>query len=480
MPKESPRRTRYFSWILVLVLLGLGLRAYHYLRGPAVWHDEAALLVNVLDKSYLDLLGPLRFHEAAPPLFLWLEKGVSQVLGDEPLAMRLVPFLASCLTLVLMVPLARRLLPGSAAHWAVFLFAGAEQLSYHACEAKPYAIDVLMTTVLLLLFVFWAETATGRFLLAGTVLAPVVIFLSYPACFLYGGLLLAVLPVVWRSRRPKLWLGWGTLALAVAVSFLTLLLGPARAQRDPAILECWAHCFPDYQRWWMVPVWAGLNSIEVGRYCFKPLGQLLMPLAALGALYLWRRGERLGMLVLVLPAGLALVAGLMQRYPYGGFRVMVFMAPALALLIGAGAHAVFLRLGALASRPLAALSFGAVLLVLVLPFGSGLWTAVKPWPVADTLHASADVHSHYRAGDVIIGNDWSLLYYFRHLKNAFCWQEDGAAARPKDRLWAVWTMWTPVPERWQKLLQEIPPGWQVVERREYLFTTVILAEPHDP
>ena len=56
---------------------------------------------------------------------MWLEKGISQVLGDDPLALRLLPFLASSLSLVLMVPLARRLLPGSAAHWAVFLFAGA-------------------------------------------------------------------------------------------------------------------------------------------------------------------------------------------------------------------------------------------------------------------------------------------------------------------------------------------------------------------
>jgi hypothetical protein len=455
--------------MLVLILLGLGLRAYHYLRGPTVWHDEAAVLVNVLDKNYLELLGPLRFHEAAPPLFLWLEKGVSQLLGDEPLAMRLPAFLASCLALLLMVPLARRLLPGKAAFWAVLLFAGAEQLSYHACEAKPYAIDVLVATLMLLAFAFWAETATGRLLLAGTLLAPVLIFLSYPACFLYGGLLLALVPVLWRSRRPMLWLHWGALGLAVGVSFLALLLGPARAQRDPVILECWASSFPNYQRWWTLPLWAAVSTVEVGRYCFKPLGQLLIPLAVLGALILWRNKERVA--VLMLPAALALVAGLMHRYPYGGFRVMMFMAPALALLIGAGARAALLRLEAL---PWAR---GAVLLILLIPWGGSLLTVARPWEVPDTLQASADVQSRFRPGDVVIGNDWTHLYYFRHLKHGFCWQEDGEAARPTDRLWAVWTMRTPAEQRWQTLLKEIPPGWQVVQRREYLFTTVVLAEP---
>jgi hypothetical protein len=38
-------------------------------------------------------------------------------------------------------------------------------------------------------------------------------------------------------------------------------------------------------------------------------------------------------------------------------------------------------------------------------------------------------------------------------------------------------MRTPAEQRWQTLLKEIPPGWQVVQRREYLFTTVVLAEP---
>src|SRR5690242_11169041 len=84
-----------------LVLLGLFLRAYHYLRDPSVWHDEAALLVNVLPLSFRELLGPLRHAEAAPPLFLWLEWATALLLGDGTLALRLPTFVASCLALTL-------------------------------------------------------------------------------------------------------------------------------------------------------------------------------------------------------------------------------------------------------------------------------------------------------------------------------------------------------------------------------------------
>src|SRR5262249_44345098 len=156
-------------------------------------------------------LGPLRFHEAAPPLFLWIEKALSLLLGDGVDALRLAPFLASCAALLLMVPIARALLPPRAVPWALLLFACSEQLSWHACEAKPYALDVLAATLLLALHVktrAWSLTAR---LLGLAALAPVLIFLSYPACFLFGGALLALAPAVWRDHRKTVWLAYGLL-----------------------------------------------------------------------------------------------------------------------------------------------------------------------------------------------------------------------------------------------------------------------------
>src|SRR2546430_8915098 len=126
-----PDRGHRPAWgILALVLLGLALRAYHYLRVPSVWHDEAALVMNVLTRDFAELLGPLRWHEAAPPLFLWIERAAFLALGDGVLALRLLPFLASCAALLLFVPVTRSLLPAAAVPWAVFLFACSEQLAW--------------------------------------------------------------------------------------------------------------------------------------------------------------------------------------------------------------------------------------------------------------------------------------------------------------------------------------------------------------
>ncbi len=93
MAVRLPGFAKNLPWTAGLVLLGLALRLFHYLRNPSVWHDEAALVLNVLGKSFRELLGPLWFSEAAPPLFLWIEKVVTHTLGDGTYALRLVPFL---------------------------------------------------------------------------------------------------------------------------------------------------------------------------------------------------------------------------------------------------------------------------------------------------------------------------------------------------------------------------------------------------
>ena len=226
-------------FILVgLLALGLALRGYHYFREPSMWHDEAAVAVNVLNHTYADLLGPLTFHEAAPPLFLWLEKTVCLALGDGVYALRLPAFLASCVALPLLAWAACRLLEPWAVLWAVFLFAVSEQLAWHACEAKPYAFDVLAFVVLIALFAATRTAPLWQRLIAFALPAPLLVFLSYPAIFLYGGVLAASAPAVWREKKPSAWGAYGLLTVAVAGSFLVLArwTDPRPARSDYRLL----------------------------------------------------------------------------------------------------------------------------------------------------------------------------------------------------------------------------------------------------
>jgi hypothetical protein len=457
-------------WLAGVVLLGLGLRAYHYLRVPAVWIDEAAVIMNVLDKDYASLLGPLRFHEAAPPLFLWLEKAVSTSLGDEPLAMRLVPFLASCAALVLMLPIARRLLPAAAVPWALLLFACSEQLLWHACEAKPYALDVLAATVLLQLVLQKEHVGLPGLLLALSLLAPALVWLSYPACFLYGGVATALAPAVWRDGRAGVYAAFGLLVAAVGVSFVGLVLGPVTAQRDPVILDSWAKAFPAWHRPWHVPMWVIAETLEVGRYVCKPLGQGIMALAVAGGFLCWRQGQR-GMVVLLgTPLLLALVAACLHQYPYGGYRVMAFAAPAVLLLAASAIPPTISWLGArhrFAVAPLVPF--------LLMPVSVAVQRVVWVWPVADNGAVAEFVEAHRRPGEPVVGNDWAHLYHFRRLGATFHLANDRSVA-VGERVWVIFTGTLPPEEVWNGVLRLAPPGWRVIARYDALYSATALFE----
>jgi hypothetical protein len=474
-------------WTGIMVALGLGLRLYHYLRNPSVWHDEAALVLNVLNKSYTELLGPLTFSEAAPPLFLWVEKAVTLLLGDSTYALRLVPFLASCAAFGLMVPIARHLLHRQAVPWALLLAACSDRVLWHTCEAKPYIVEVLAATVVVALFCFLSSRSLRRQLAIYTLLAPVLIFLAYPGCFLCGGLLVALLPAVWRQRQLQVWLGYAVLVVVVFGAFALLVAGPAHAQRCPDLDQCWETSFPPWDRPASVPVWTLLATLEVFRYCCDPVGQVLIVVAMIGVGNLWRQGRRAGLALLVTPIGLALLASFLRAYPYGGARVLAYATPAVILLIAAGVVPVFRWLTELAQRGgdesehgslpraarlrrLARLGVLGLTLLLLAPLGRAVQRVVFPWPRAECARAAAYVLTHRRPDEAVAGNHWEYAYYFRHLGSSFTLLEGRPHILP-NQLWLVTTAGT-LADR-LKVAHELPPGdWRTLEQHEFPRTTV--------
>src|SRR5260370_10498838 len=125
------------------LVLGLAVRLRRFLAAPSYWDDEAYILVNIFDKSFAELAGPLRCDQAAPPFFLWLLRALYQTLGGSEWAMRLPAFLASIVSMPLMIPLARRFAGSPGWIWAVALVAGSQTAAFPTTNAKPQSGDLL-------------------------------------------------------------------------------------------------------------------------------------------------------------------------------------------------------------------------------------------------------------------------------------------------------------------------------------------------
>jgi hypothetical protein len=459
-------------WTGCFIGLGLALRVFHYGRNPSMWHDEAALVLNAIGKNFTELLGPLFFAEGAPPLFLWIERAIFLALGDSTYVLRLVPFLASCLALILMAFVARRLLAPEAVPWSILPLACADTILWHACEAKPYSVDLLIATSLLAIYSYASSWPLSRQLVLYTVLAPLIIILTYPGCFLLGGLLVALLPAVWQARRSlSVWLGYGLLALVIFGSFALLLAGPIHAQRCGPMTQCWLDLFAPWDRPWKVPIWTVASTLEVLRYACPPAGQPLALLGVVGIVYFARRGQRTLLAFLLVPILLAFLAACARAYPYGGARVMVYAVPALLLLIAAGTP---IALTWLRERS----RFGTLMLVLLLlvPAASAVQHIIVPWGRANCAAASEYVLTHRRPGDLAVGNSWEYLYYFRHLPDDYLPLEN-ASFPIETRVWLLLTGGPPQ-ERLEMGKTYAALQGHIIEQRSYERTSLFLIEPN--
>ncbi len=482
---------RPVSWLVVVLGVGFALRGYHYLSNPPVWHDEAALLRNVLDKSFGEQLGPLFYSEAAPPLFLWIEKAVALRLGDDTFALRLLPFLASCAALVGMFVVGRRVLSGPALLVLLLLFACSDRLLWHACEAKPYALDVLIAVGLLALFAKRGQeepvpAGLAKQLLLLAAVSPLLVFLSFPACFLLGGAGLALLPAVARARHWRTWGACGVFGLVLCGSFLALLFGPIHAQKNERMLSCWIHLFPPWDRPWLVPFTTAVRLTEVFRYASEPIGNVLSVFAVAGAVELWRAGRRRLLGFLVAPVALAAVAWLVGQYPIGPVRVMVYAAPAALLLIAAGVPPV-LRWAQVHAR----LAVPVAAVFLLVPAVQAVYRVAVPWKRLEGAVPSRFVLGARRPDEPVVGARWEHAYYCRDLGplyRAFDPQPAepptlppaspvGLPARPgaEPVVTRLWIIGEADEESQRAYLNALPPPgtWRVLARRPFQDSVVL-------
>jgi len=485
LPESVKRLLRLISAVPCLLALGIALRTYHYARNPSMWHDEAMLVLNVLDKDIPALWGKLDFAEAAPPLFLCLERLVVLTLGDSTFALRLVPFLSSCMALVGFARIAPRILSPRAVPWAVMLFACSDHLLWHTCEAKPYSTDVLTAVLLLYLFVATSAWSAARRALAFAAAAPVVVWLSYPGIFLIGGVLTALLPsCVRRRQRWQSKLAYLVLAIIAGVSFALLVLGPVRLQRCPEMDACWAGCFAQLDRPATLPFWVIYNTAQICRYCCEPAGNVLTIPAVIGAFLMWRRRRSL-LTLLLIPCGLALTASFFHAYPYTAARVLVYTTPAWALLIAEGAAwvgrvvAPSALTGTWAWPPVryTANIVGAVLVVqLLLSPCYAMIHVFMPQARTDCGAAAEFVLEEIRQNELVTSNAPESRYYLRGAE-AFVAPEALHAA-VMQHIWLVGTGRTEK-ER-LACMQSLPPGdWRVIRQRDFQLTTVYRLE-RDP
>ena len=329
-------RSRLF--LAALIGLAVALRLAAYLANRSLWLDEAMLALNVVPRTFFELLLPLEYSQSAPIGFLLAEKLATALLGNTEYTFRLFPLLCGVASTFLFWRLARRCLDPAAVPLAVGLFAVSPYLVYYSTEAKPYIVDVAVCLLLVNMAVSdrSRQIGIGRAVLWALVGATAIWF-SHPAVFMLAGLGACLLAFSFLRRD---WARMGRLSSPILIwlaSFafnyvFSLELIIQNKQGKPA----WEGTFVPPPTTLTALNWWVRRFFEILR---DPAGLTLTGIAAalfiIGCAWLIR-DRRKRFFLLIAPLAVVAAASGLHTYPFTG-RLLLFAAPVLLLIVAEGA-----------------------------------------------------------------------------------------------------------------------------------------------
>ena len=183
---------RLLPWLIISI--GILARLIDYLGNRSLWFDEESLALNILDRSFSSLFEPLDYAQAAPVLFLWMEKCAAILMGMSEYALRLVPFIAGMLSVPLFYRFANCYLPRSLALLALSLFAAYDPLIRYSSEVKQYSSDVLIGLIIYLGLNHFHRAADRKSSCLLGLIGALAVWFSFPAIFILlgAGLVMAI------------------------------------------------------------------------------------------------------------------------------------------------------------------------------------------------------------------------------------------------------------------------------------------------
>ena len=133
------------------VLLGILISLINLFHNTSLGLDQACLALNIVSRSYMELLTPLADGQSAPIGFLFTEKLLTNIFGPYDWALRIFPFFSFILAIFLFFTLNNKLFKSiKIALLSCALLSLNFTLINYSTEVKQYSTDVLVAISIVL------------------------------------------------------------------------------------------------------------------------------------------------------------------------------------------------------------------------------------------------------------------------------------------------------------------------------------------
>ena len=173
--------TLIFENKVISILIGLGilLPSIQYFFNRSLWVDEASLALNILNAGILALLKPLESGQAAPIIFLLLEKFFSILIPNSDYGIKIVPLFSYFASLFFFYKILKQIFNNTyTIIFALSLFVFNAALIYYSSEVKQYICDVFVITSIYYIILKNYNKVENKYYLLG-IIGVVSLFLSH-------------------------------------------------------------------------------------------------------------------------------------------------------------------------------------------------------------------------------------------------------------------------------------------------------------
>ncbi len=183
----TEKRLRTLS--IVIILLGITLRLVFYFQDRSLFIDEANVARNIYERSFSALCLPLSYEQYAPPLFLWIIKCFTLLLGYGEYSYRLFSLVCGIATLWLMYVTLKKYCSYTVAWYPLIIMATGFIYIRYSAELKQYMCDAMVVLLLLIaaLKISFENNTNIKFVALWALLGSVTIWLSMPGVFMLAG-----------------------------------------------------------------------------------------------------------------------------------------------------------------------------------------------------------------------------------------------------------------------------------------------------
>jgi len=332
-------------FIVVFMIIGIYLRISYYLENRSLWLDELFLAVNIVNRSFLELLEPLDHNQGSPLGFLFVIKSIATLFGNDDYILRLFPLFSGLASIPLMYCVSKRYHKTSIAHiFTVGLFVFSERLIYYSTELKQYSTDVFVILLLLLISDIYinGEDNLRNAILFGIV-GFICLLLSHPSLILLSSIALTLGVSYLRKKSKKQLWRLGLMGIPWFLSFILIYkLQLKFLSSNIFLLDFWSDYFMPF------PLWEGCNwfratMIEfVNNYANLPANIVTAGFLLLGFVSYFQRDLK-SFSIILSPFLLTLLLSALKLYPFGN-RLLLFAVPLVYLLLAGGIEWLYLRI----------------------------------------------------------------------------------------------------------------------------------------